>query len=149
MTASLTVPTLCVFVMVIGPAGEKQVTFAVVENDYWRSAGRTGTGAVMGSKNIKAIAFWGRRKKTFADPEVLKNFARSLAAYLDAIRTNRPPPVPGLAGLEELQFEAALRRSIAQGQYTWCPERRFYGSMHAQRFTAAARACYPLPEDVK
>jgi aldehyde:ferredoxin oxidoreductase len=67
-------------VMVIGPAGEKQVTFAVVENDYWRSAGRTGTGAVMGSKNIKAIAFWGRRKKTFADPEVLKNFARSLAA---------------------------------------------------------------------
>ena len=33
-------------------------------------------------------------------------------------------------------------------QYTWCPERTFYGSMHAQRFLAAARACYPLPDDV-
>ncbi len=66
--------------VVIGPAGEKQVCFAVVENDYWRSAGRTGVGAVMGSKNIKAIAFWGKRKKTFADPGVLKQFARSTAS---------------------------------------------------------------------
>lgn len=35
-----------------------------------------------------------------------------------------------------------------QGQYTWCPDRRFYGSMHARFFLAAARACYPLPDDV-
>lgn len=42
------------------------------------------------------------------------SFGNSLAAYLDSIRRNAPPPVPGLAGLEELQFEAALRRSIAQ-----------------------------------
>ncbi len=33
-------------------------------------------------------------------------------------------------------------------QYTWCPEFRFYGSMHAERFLAAADACYPLPDDV-
>jgi predicted dehydrogenase len=42
------------------------------------------------------------------------SFQKSLAAYLDAICRGDPPPVPGLAGLEELQFEAALRRSIAQ-----------------------------------
>jgi predicted dehydrogenase len=42
------------------------------------------------------------------------SFEKSLAAYLDSIRRGEPPPVPGLAGLEELQFEAALRRSIAQ-----------------------------------
>jgi predicted dehydrogenase len=42
------------------------------------------------------------------------SFKKSLAAYLDSIRRNDSPPVPGLAGLEELQFEAALRRSIAQ-----------------------------------
>jgi L-iditol 2-dehydrogenase len=35
-----------------------------------------------------------------------------------------------------------------KGQYTWCPDRAFYGSMHAERFLAAARACYPLPDDV-
>ncbi len=66
--------------VVIGPAGEKCVTFAVIENDYWRSAGRTGVGAVMGSKNIKAIAFWGQRKKRFADPDRVKAFAKSMAA---------------------------------------------------------------------
>jgi predicted dehydrogenase len=44
------------------------------------------------------------------------SFQKSLADYLDSIRRGGPPPVPGLAGLEELQFEAALRRSIAQGR---------------------------------
>ncbi|GDX39985.1 hypothetical protein LBMAG21_02770 [Armatimonadota bacterium] len=42
------------------------------------------------------------------------SFEKSLSEYLDSIRRNEPPPVPGLAGLEELQFEAALRRSISQ-----------------------------------
>ena len=63
----------------IGPAGENLVRFALIENDYWRSAGRTGTGAVMGSKKIKAVAFCGKRKKSFADPELLKSFAKKTA----------------------------------------------------------------------
>lgn len=66
-------------VVCIGPGGENQVTFAVIENDYWRSAGRTGVGAVMGSKKIKAIAFWGKSRKEFADDELLRSFARTLA----------------------------------------------------------------------
>ena len=64
-------------VIVIGPAGENQVAFSVIENDYWRSAGRTGVGAVMGSKKIKAIACWGSRKRELADPDLIKNFAKS------------------------------------------------------------------------
>ena len=35
-----------------------------------------------------------------------------------------------------------------RGQYTWCPDNKFYGSMHGERFLAAAHACYPLPDDV-
>ena len=66
-------------VVCIGPAGENKVSFAVIENDYWRSAGRTGVGAVTGSKNIKAVAFWGNRKKDFADIDMMKNFAKSMA----------------------------------------------------------------------
>lgn len=53
-----------------------------------------------------------------------QSFERSLAAYLDSIRHNEPPPVPGVAGLEELQFEAALRRSIAQ-QRPVCVQEEF------------------------
>ncbi len=46
-------------VCVIGPAGEKQVLFASIMCDHGRMAGRTGMGAVMGSKNLKAIAVRG------------------------------------------------------------------------------------------
>jgi len=67
-------------VIVIGPAGENQVSFAVMENDYWRSAGRTGVGAVMGSKRIKGIAFVGNRKKEVADKARLKRFLRDLVS---------------------------------------------------------------------
>lgn len=66
-------------VICIGPAGENRVSFAVLENDYWRSAGRTGCGAVMGSKNIKAVAFWGNCKKDLADPDAIKKMVREMA----------------------------------------------------------------------
>lgn len=66
-------------VLCVGPAGENRVAFAVIENDYWRSAGRTGVGAVLGSKRIKAIAFHGKRKKQFADDKRLREFTRQVA----------------------------------------------------------------------
>ena len=43
----------------IGPAGENQVLYAAVVNDLHRAAGRSGVGAVMGSKNLKAVAIRG------------------------------------------------------------------------------------------
>ena len=66
-------------VIVIGPAGENGVTFAVLENDYWRSAGRTGPGAVMGSKRIKAMAFRGSQRKELADEKMVREFVRQIA----------------------------------------------------------------------
>ncbi|WP_027717913.1 aldehyde ferredoxin oxidoreductase family protein [Desulfovirgula thermocuniculi] len=53
----------------IGPAGENQVLFAAVMNDHGRAAGRCGLGAVMGSKNLKAVAVKGRKKFPLADPK--------------------------------------------------------------------------------
>ena len=44
-----------------------------------------------------------------------RSFERALAAYLDSIRTGAPPPVPGIAGLQELRFEAGLARSARSG----------------------------------
>ena len=66
-------------VVCIGPAGENRVAFSVIKNDYWRSAGRTGLGAVMGSKKIKAIAFWGNKKRKLADFELIKSFGKEIA----------------------------------------------------------------------
>jgi aldehyde:ferredoxin oxidoreductase len=62
--------------MVIGPAGENLVAFSVIENDYWRSAGRCGLGAVLGSKRIKGLVFAGDRRRQVSDPEGLKAFAK-------------------------------------------------------------------------
>ena len=55
----------------IGPAGENLVRFASIANDGGRQAGRTGPGAVMGSKNLKAIAVRGRQTVSFANPDAL------------------------------------------------------------------------------
>lgn len=64
--------------LVIGPAGENLVRFAVVENDYWRSAGRTGMGAVLGSKKIKALVFHGSQRRDFHDPDKMKQYAKKM-----------------------------------------------------------------------
>jgi predicted dehydrogenase len=45
-----------------------------------------------------------------------ESFGKSIAAYLESIRQGSPPPVPGRAGLAELQFEASLLKSIAEGR---------------------------------
>lgn len=52
----------------IGPAGEKLVRFACIVNDLHRAAGRSGVGAVMGSKQLKAVAVRGTRGVRLADP---------------------------------------------------------------------------------
>jgi aldehyde:ferredoxin oxidoreductase len=54
-------------VAVIGPAGENGVLFAGILCDHGRAAGRTGLGAVMGAKNLKAIAVKGSGKIPLAD----------------------------------------------------------------------------------
>lgn len=56
---------------VIGPAGEKRVRFACILNDITHAAGRTGMGAVMGSKRLKAIAVRGSHPPEVADKEKL------------------------------------------------------------------------------
>jgi aldehyde:ferredoxin oxidoreductase len=57
----------------IGPAGEKQVLFASIMNEMNRAAGRSGVGAVMGSKNLKAIAVVGTKPIKVADPKAFKD----------------------------------------------------------------------------
>jgi aldehyde:ferredoxin oxidoreductase len=52
----------------IGPAGEKGVRFASIISEY-RALGRGGAGAVMGSKNLKAVAVKGSKSITIADPD--------------------------------------------------------------------------------
>ncbi|MFB3884836.1 MAG: aldehyde ferredoxin oxidoreductase family protein [Thermodesulfobacteriota bacterium] len=63
-------------VMQVGPAGEKRVRFACLINMCNRANGRTGMGAVMGSKNLKAVAVRGNKKPAIADKEALAELGR-------------------------------------------------------------------------
>ncbi len=60
----------------IGPAGERQARLASIMNMASRALGRTGLGAVMGSKNLKAIAARGTRPLRLADPAAVRELAR-------------------------------------------------------------------------
>lgn len=73
-------------VAAIGPAGENLVRFACVVNDRGRVAGRTGMGAVMGSKNLKAIAIRGKKGVTVARPDQFRKVCERLR---ETIRKSR------------------------------------------------------------
>lgn len=65
--------------IVIGPAGEKLVRFAIIANDKWRCAGRTGVGAVLGSKLVKAVVFQGNRKRQYNDQQGVAEYAKTFS----------------------------------------------------------------------
>jgi aldehyde:ferredoxin oxidoreductase len=67
-----------IHIMMIGPAGENMVRFANTFNDVWRAAGRTGTGGVIGSKNLKAIATRGSGTVKIADPKKMMDVCNRL-----------------------------------------------------------------------
>ena len=63
----------------IGPAGEALVKYASISNDGGRQAGRCGPGAVMGSKNLQALALRGFNPVDIADPEATRHYSRDLS----------------------------------------------------------------------
>jgi aldehyde:ferredoxin oxidoreductase len=71
--------------LVIGPAGENLAKFAVIESERWRSLGRAGIGAVMGSKKLKGIAFHGKKRRVIAEPLSLKRLAQK---FKDRVEDN-------------------------------------------------------------
>ncbi len=105
----------------IGPAGEKQVLFAAILNDMFRAAGRSGVGAVMGSKNLKAIAVVGSKPIQVADP---KGFE---AAVLKGRKLLKQHPVGG-AGLKAYGTDVLINIMNETGAL---PARNFRDSQFA------------------
>jgi aldehyde:ferredoxin oxidoreductase len=69
-------------IALIGPGGENLVSFACIMNGLYDAAGRGGLGAVMGSKNLKAIAVRGHKTLKLADPARLKELREWYADHL-------------------------------------------------------------------
>ncbi len=79
-------------VAAIGRAGEKRVLYASIMNDLTHAAGRGGLGAIMGSKNLKAIVVRGTKKPEVADVERYKEAMMDMIKLLEA----SPPVNKGL-----------------------------------------------------
>jgi aldehyde:ferredoxin oxidoreductase len=76
-------------IALIGPAGENLVRYACVVNELKHVNGRTGMGAVMGSKNLKAVAVRGTKKVEIHDPEKLRELSKNLVELIAEHGPNR------------------------------------------------------------
>ncbi len=130
----------------IGPAGEKKVLLAAIMNDRDRAAGRGGLGAVMGAKNLKAIAVRGTGKPSPADP------ARLDAVRKRATKVVKKNPVTGTA-LPTLGTAVLVDIINQHGMF---PTENFRGGVFddaegisgvkmAERIVVDKSACYACP----
>ena len=83
----------------IGLAGEKLVRYACIINDLSHAAGRTGMGAVMGSKNLKAVAVRGHSKVALSEPGVVSSLAKWFRENFKLIKRTAGLSKDGTAGL--------------------------------------------------
>ncbi|HEX8993376.1 MAG TPA: aldehyde ferredoxin oxidoreductase family protein [Anaerolineales bacterium] len=96
----------------IGLAGENLVKLAGIANDHGRFAARTGLGAVMGSKNLKAIAVRGTHKVPIHAPEEYRAITnRILAMYKDDLgaRSHREYGTAGYVNLSHMLGDLPIR----------------------------------------
>lgn len=101
----------------IGPAGEKMVRYACVINDLKHAAGRTGLGAVMGSKKLKCVVARGRTAIPLADEEGVKALAKYMTTnWKDMAWSMHELGTPG--GLTGLHAQGKLpTRNFQDGQF--------------------------------
>ncbi|NPV69100.1 MAG: aldehyde ferredoxin oxidoreductase family protein [Firmicutes bacterium] len=127
----------------IGVAGENRVRYATVANDLRHLYGRTGMGAVMGSKNLKAIAVKGEGQLTMADPDGVRAFAKLMA---DEARTRVPRYFDtGTAGsVLILNAAGGLPTRNFRSTYFEGAE-KVSGELVRDRFQIKRHSCYGCP----
>lgn len=129
----------------IGPAGENQVRFAAILNDHGRAAGRTGLGAVMGAKNLKAIAVRGSGAVPLADPE---GFARIARETWNLVKEDISSQLMQVGGTLAYMDWALMSGDITFQYYTrgaFADAERLVGAVLADELLIRARACYRCP----
>lgn len=128
-------------ILTIGQAGENQVLYAVIRSLEGRAGGRPGIGAVMGSKNLKAIVVKGKKEIPVAEPEAMKKLGAS-----------------DLKKVGDIDKKTGWSRQGTTGVLAWCnevaalPVRNMRKTFHpdawridGERLNAARVATYGCP----
>jgi len=130
----------------IGPGGERRIRFSNIMNDTDRAAGRTGLGAVMGSKNLKAIAVRGTKAVKVADPERFRDNALANVNKINSWPTlTEAFRVLGTAGgVEGLDADGILpTRYWESGTFQYAD--RISGTAMKNTILIGHRACQACP----
>jgi len=131
-------------VLQIGPAGENLVRFAGLTSDLRHFNGRNGMGAVMGSKNLRAIAVRGktRYQELARDPEALKALGRTLAKRVKDSPAAWSLQEKGTPGLVEPLNSAGIlpTRNFRQGAFEHADDIKW--EVYEEELLTARRSCY-------
>jgi len=129
----------------IGLAGENRVPYAAVMNDHGRAAGRCGLGAVMGSKNLKAVAVRGSGAVPVADAEAMDRVAAAVAEHSREDIACQAIRMAGTAGYLDMamMYGDLPIRSFQRGE--WDGAARLSGVRMSEEFLVRGRACYRCP----
>ncbi len=130
----------------IGPAGEKLSLIACVINDKNRAAGRTGVGAVMGSKNLKAVVVRGTGKVELADPDKFRETQKvAMSKIKDNPTTSQGLPSFGTAVLVNVINENGLfpTRNFQTGVFAGAT--KISGETLANAYLTKNTHCFACP----
>jgi aldehyde:ferredoxin oxidoreductase len=135
----------CVRVACIGPAGERLVRFAHINTERYRQAGRGGTGAVMGSKNLKAVAVRGTSVIRLHDVDEFNWLAREAYKILLKNHTIRARRRWGTARSVLLASDQDLYPTRNYQAATFEGAEDLSAEVMEKRFWVKHKACYGCP----
>ncbi|MGQ4892753.1 MAG: aldehyde ferredoxin oxidoreductase family protein [Candidatus Njordarchaeia archaeon] len=130
-------------VAAIGRAGEKLVKFSAIMNDHGRAAGRTGMGAVMGSKLLKAIVVYGEREIQVANDEFYEYNREKLKEIRESTGTEMFRNFGTAFYVDMAQGMGDLpAKYYREGEF---PAEEISGITLVERYNVKPVACYSCP----
>lgn len=131
----------------IGPAGENKVLFAGIMNEKHRAAGRSGVGAVMGSKNLKGVVLLGSDKIELAQPDTFKKFNHKILNQYasDAKVTPVGLTINGTAGVVAVTQEKGILPTKNWQQGTFDGWEDIQGTTLTEKYLVKNQGCFGCP----
>jgi aldehyde:ferredoxin oxidoreductase len=131
----------------IGPAGENGVLFASIMNDRDRAAGRSGVGAVLGSKRLKGVVVRGTGEVPLRDEKAFgEQVKKLLRRFRDALKGGKHPlNLHGTAVtvMATQNFGVLPTRNFQQGTFAGWEE--IHGETLTRKFLVRPKACFSCP----
>lgn len=130
----------------IGPAGENRINLAAIMTDKHRAAGRGGVGAVMGSKNLKAVVVRGTRQVGVNEPDRLKEAVKRARRLIKKNSvTDKSLPIYGTAVLVNVANEFGMLPTYNFQEGTFNDAVGVSGEKLLERLSVRTYNCFGCP----